>query len=176
IIMNSKRLRYSCLALVICLNIVTGCDNYLDIVPDNVATLDNAFTVRTQAEKFLHTCYSYMPRNGDLGSDPAMLGGDEIWRISERGGAMFNIARGLMNVVSPYGDNWQLMYRALRDCNIFLENIEKVTDMEAPERARWASEVKFLKAYYHFCLVRMYGPVPLVEKNLPISADPEEVK
>lgn len=174
--MNSKRLRYSCLALVICLNIVTGCDNYLDIVPDNVATLDNAFTVRTQAEKFLHTCYSYMPRNGDLGSDPAMLGGDEIWRINERGGAMFNIARGLMNVVSPYGDNWQLMYRALRDCNIFLENIEKVTDMEAPERARWASEVKFLKAYYHFCLVRMYGPVPLVEKNLPISADPEEVK
>ncbi|MEC3878513.1 RagB/SusD family nutrient uptake outer membrane protein [Parapedobacter sp. 10938] len=174
--MNSKQFKYRCLALIVGLNTLVACDSYLDIVPDNIATLDNAFTVRTQAEKFLHTCYSYMPKNGDLGSDPAMLGGDEIWRINERGGSMFEIARGLMNIVNPYGDNWQLMYRALRDCNIFLENIENVTDMEAPERARWASEVKFLKAYYHFSLVRRYGPIPLIKENLPIWADPDEVK
>src|SRR3546814_11787477 len=48
--------------------------------------------------------------------------------------------------------------------------------MEAPERDRWAGEVKFLKAYYHFCLVRRYGPIPLIKENLPIGADPDEVK
>jgi hypothetical protein len=36
--------------------------------------------------------------------------------------------------------------------------------------------VKFLKAYYHFYLVRMYGPIPLIKTNLPISADVNEVK
>ena len=38
---------------------VTGCTDFLDIVPDNIATIDNAFTLRTNAEKFLFTCYSF---------------------------------------------------------------------------------------------------------------------
>ena len=172
-----KKLIKNSLGIVLLMICISACKKYLDIVPDNIATLDNAFAVRTQAEKFLFTCYSYMPRDGDLGSDPAMQGGDEIWRIDQNGGAMFNIARGLQNAVSPYGnDRWGNWYRGIRDCNIFLENISKVQDMAAPERARWISEVKFLKAYYHFCLVRMYGPIPVVKENLPIDADPETVK
>lgn len=174
--MSNKSVTCNIIGWALLLILISGCKKYLDVVPDNVATLENAFTVRTQAQKFLATCYSYMPRNGDFGSDPATQGGDEIWRIITNGGNMFNIARGLMNSTNPYGDNWQPMYRALRDCNIFLENIDKVADMESPEKARWASEVKFLKAYYHFILVRMYGPVPLVKENLPIWATPEEVK
>ena len=106
-------------AVALFLILFSGCKKYLDVVPDNVATLENAFTVRTQAQKFLATCYSYMPRNGDFSNDPATQGGDEIWRIITNGGNMFNIARGLMNSTNPYGDNWQTMYRALRDCNIF---------------------------------------------------------
>ena len=46
-----------------------SCNNYLDIVPDNIATIDNAFTMRTEAEKFLFTCYNYMPAHGSK-SDP----------------------------------------------------------------------------------------------------------
>src|SRR5699024_577689 len=30
--------------------------------------------------------------------------------------------------------------------------------------------------YYHFYLIRMYGPIPLKKENLPIDADPETVK
>ena len=37
-----------------------GCGSWLDIVPDNVATLDNAFALRTTAERYLFTCYSYL--------------------------------------------------------------------------------------------------------------------
>ena len=36
--------------------------------------------------------------------------------------------------------------------------------------------MKFLKAYYHFCLFRMYGPIVIADDNLPISATPEEVR
>ena len=147
----------------------------MDVVPDNVATIDNAFTMRTQAQKFLFTCYSYMPKDGDLADNPALVGGDEMWEIDTRG-AYFNIAKGLQNVVSPYGDRWTALYRGIRDCNIFLENIDKVPDMEETEKRRWIAEVKFLKAYYHFYLVRMYGPIPIVKENLPINADVEAVK
>jgi hypothetical protein len=34
----------------------SGCADYLDIVPDGVATMDNAFSTRINAEKSLFTC------------------------------------------------------------------------------------------------------------------------
>ena len=155
---------------------LNSCKKYLDVVPDNVATIDNAFTMRTQAEKFLFTCFSYMPKDANISGNPA-LGGDEIWRLQNDGSETFSISRGLQNVVNPRGDGyWGGLYQGLRDCNIFLENVGKVPDLSDSERARWVAEVKFLKAYYHYYLVRMYGPIPLIKENLPIDADVNEVK
>lgn len=163
--------------LLFLLTLFAGCKKYLDVVPDNVATIDNAFAMRAQAEKFLYTCYSYMPKDANGYENPAFSGGDEIWRRPNSAGEMWNIARGMQNIVSPYGNGfWNNMYRALRDCNIFLDNIGRVPDMDEAERNRWIAEVKVLKAYYHFYLVRMYGPVPLVKANLPIDATTEMVR
>src|SRR3546814_17785080 len=53
--------------------------NYLDVVPDNVATVEYAFRMRSQAEKYLFTCYSYLPKYGNWGNNPGLLTGDEIW-------------------------------------------------------------------------------------------------
>lgn len=161
---------------LIFLTLISSCKQYLDVVPDNVATLDNAFTMRNQAEKFLFTCYSFMPDDGNVDRDPAMLGGDEIWRIATNNGTFFNLARGYQNKVSPYGDSWTSLYQGIRDCNIFLENIGKVPDIDESERSQWIAEVKFLKAYYHFYLVRMYGPIPIIKTNLSIDADVNQVK
>lgn len=170
-----KNIRIGVFTLII-LSVISSCKDFLDVVPDNVATIDNAFAMRNQAEKFLFTCYSFMPKDGNLDQDPAMMGGDEIWRLESFAGGFFNMARGLQNVVSPYGDNWTSLYQGLRNCNIFLENIGRVSDIDEPERIRWISEVKFLKAYYHFYLVRMYGPIPMMKVNLPVDADMNSVK
>jgi len=157
--------------------LTVACTDYLDVIPDNVATVDNAFAMRSQAEKYLFTCYSYLPRHGNPGLDPAMEGGDEIWRLNNQGSQYFNLARGYQNVSNPYGDNlWVSLYGGLRDCNIFLENIGLVPDLSETERRQWISEVKVLKAYYHFYLVKMYGPIPLIKENLPIDATFEETK
>ncbi len=169
-------------ALVVVLLTGSSCE-YLDVVPDNVATLDNAFTSRNMAEKFLFTCYRYLPSHGSFTSDPAFLAGDEIWTYEgttpEAASGAMQIARGNQNIATPFVNFWDgqsLPFRGIRDCNIFLENIEKVPDMESGERARWIAEAKFLKAYYHFWLLRMYGPIPVIRENLPISAGPDEVK
>jgi len=47
--------------------------------------------------------------------------------------------------------------------------------MDQFEKDRWAAEAKFLKAYYHFTLLQMYGPIPIIKENLPINASKEEV-
>ncbi|HEX5554306.1 MAG TPA: RagB/SusD family nutrient uptake outer membrane protein, partial [Chitinophagaceae bacterium] len=155
--------------------------NYLDIVPDDVATIDNAFVSRSEAEKFLFTCYSYLPSEDNLQQDPAFLGGDECWYYAVSNNP-WNIARGSQNIVKPYVDYWDgstsgtPCYKAIRDCNIFLANIDKVPDLDQFDKDRWRSEVMFLKAFYHWLLLRMYGPIPIVNKNLPVSSGPDEVK
>ncbi|HYH55900.1 MAG TPA: RagB/SusD family nutrient uptake outer membrane protein, partial [Anseongella sp.] len=167
------------------LGCLASCNNYLDVVPDNIATIDNAFTMRSEAEKFLFTCYSYLPNEGDPQWNPAFVAGDEFWQfypVTNFNSNSLEIARGNQNIVRPYLNFWdgdmggEPLFTALRDCNIFLENIDKVIDLEPYMKVRWVAEVKFLKAYYHFWLLRMYGPVPIIDKNLPISSTVEEVK
>jgi len=159
-----------------------SCSDYLDVVPEGVATIDMAFNQRDETLKYLYTCYSYMPRNGNPGSDPAILGSDELCTYDDHynfGGfdlSSVKIARGLQNTTSPLLDMWGSLYQGIRDCNIFLENVVKVPDLPDWERKQWIGEVKFLKAYYHFYLVQMYGPVPIVRENLPIDVSVFDVK
>lgn len=159
-----------------------GCEKFLDVTPDNVATIDYAFRLRAAAETFLFTCYSYMPSHAATGGNPALFGADECWLVPTSTNNSFQIAKGNQRVVSPYMNAWQGsagckdLYQGIRDCNVFLENINIVPDMTQSEKDRWSAEVKFLKAYYHYYLVRMYGPIVLIRENLPVDASPDEVK
>ena len=41
---------------------VSSCEkDFLNVVPDNIATIDLAFNNRATAERFLSTCYTYIP-------------------------------------------------------------------------------------------------------------------
>ncbi len=154
-----------------------GSCNYLDVVPDNVATIDYSFRNRTVAEKYLYSCYSYRPPVGSVDTDPAMNGCDETWRYYNISASFVNsnISNGFQNVNSPYINYWdgensgKALWVGIRDCNIFLENIDKVADLTSSEKKRWIAEVKFLKAYYHYSLFKCYGPIPIVDVNLPVS-------
>lgn len=180
--MLHKIINYKWIAFVLLTLTFNACSDYLDVVPDNIATIDHAFSMRNEAEKYLYTCYSYMPKDGALAEDPAIMGGDEFWSVIDPaqpayGDGMFRIARGFQNANNPLGNNfWVNLYRALRDCNIFLENIGTVPDLPDWEKKQWIAEVTFLKAYYHFYLVRMYGPIPIIRDNLSIDSNSEEVK
>lgn len=163
-----------------------GCGKYLDVVPDNVATIENAFTSRTTAEKFLFTCYSYLPAHGHAGAVP-FLAGDEFWLPYPQVPQFYvnyifeGVAMGNQSVISPQMNYWdgtnggKPLFRALRDCNIFLENMPGVPGMQERERRKWIAEVKFLKAYYHYWLLRIYGPIPIIRDNIDISAGTEGV-
>lgn len=171
----------NCIVLTLC-----SCNSFLDIVPDDIATIDNAFTMRAQAEKFLFTCYYYVPNHGLLETNPAIAGGDELY-ITEsfRSAAHVHawyISHNMQSSTRPRCDYWtgedgaKDLFQGISDCNIFLENIHKVPDMTQTEKDRWTAEVKFLKAYYHYWLIRMYGPIPIKDKNVPVNAGEAEVK
>ncbi|MDR1517265.1 MAG: RagB/SusD family nutrient uptake outer membrane protein [Dysgonamonadaceae bacterium] len=161
------------------------CD-YLDVVPEGTATMDNAFSTRINSEKFFFSCYNYLPNFANLFTYPANVGGDEFfWNIDnsgirERSGS--KIARGQQTQNDPIQNYWdgardgKNMFIGLRDCNIFLDNIHKVPDLEDYERKYWMAEVKVVKAYIHFFLMQLYGPIPIVKENIDITAAPAETR
>ncbi|MFC3197156.1 RagB/SusD family nutrient uptake outer membrane protein [Parapedobacter deserti] len=166
--------------------VFNSCNKFMDIVPDNVAELNQAFSMRMMAERFLFTCYSWIPTGHSFNSNPAWLAGDEMWlnsttNFSQGSMPTWYLAMGAQNVNSPLVNYWDgnqggtHLWRGIRECNIFLENIQGVGDMDQMEKNRWAAEVKFLKAYYHYYLLRMYGPIPIVDENYEVFEDPERV-
>lgn len=165
---------------------VSSCNSYLDVVPDDgVARIDMAFNLRSTAIRYLSTCYSYMPQDGNVAGDAAMLTGDELWDLVGRivsntsarvPNTYFNIARGFQSASKVYANDWADMYQGIRACDILVENIDRVPDMTYEEKEQWKAEATFLKAYYHFHLVRKWGPVPIIRESLPIDSDMETVR
>lgn len=174
------------LAMVLSLFSLTNCSEYLNVVPDGVATLDNAFSNRINSEKFLFGCYNMIPNQNDPFVYPGNVGFDEIQWDIDAGGLVTRsgsrIATNDQNSADPFQNYWdgrrdgRNLWIGVRDCNIFLENIEKVPDLQAWERVRWISEVKFIKAYLHYFLLQLYGPIPIIDVNQPVNAKPEDVR
>jgi hypothetical protein len=160
-----------------------SCNKFLDVVPDNIATLDNAFADRYTAERYLFTCYSYLPDFASTSGNPALNCGDDIWYAEwHEWKPGVKIAKGEQNITSPYFDFWRgsnygkPLYIGIRDCNIFLENVDRVKGLNVAEKKRWIAEVTFLKAYYHYYLIRMYGPIHIIDKSIPVSAQTDQIK
>ncbi len=176
-----KRLLKNIIGIGLILGLTTSCNKFLDVVPDNAPILDQAFAMRTMAERYLVTCYSSLPQSFSMTGNAGLLAGDEFWLNSEStysGYFNWRIALGNQNGDSPLMNAWDgnngvpSLWIGITNCNTFLENISKVPDMTEDEKQMWASEVKFLKAYYYFLLVRQYGPVPIRDGNIPIYSDP----
>ena len=160
--------------------------NWLDVIPDNMPTISDAFSNRATAEKSLFSCYSYLlePMSICFYHPAYFTNRDEFeYSIDSRivDYPASKIARGEQNINAPLLNYWSggnggiNMFEAIRTCNLFLEGISNPRDMTEEERKMWIAEVKFLKAYYHFFMLQLYGPIPIIRENIPISASPDEV-
>lgn len=159
------------LLTAICLG-AGGCKKYLDIVPSDVATLDDAFKTSSGIYNFLASCYNYIPAiNGEsapdvLASDEITIPWDRTWYPS------YYLVRGSISSSSPLWDFWGSggMYDGIRQCYTFLANIDKTTSILSSSTIdRLKGEVYFLIGYYHFVLLRSYGPVVTVDHEIALS-------
>ncbi|WP_316827961.1 RagB/SusD family nutrient uptake outer membrane protein [Pedobacter miscanthi] len=177
---------YSCIFLVLCG--FASCKKYLDVTPDDIGTLDYAFRNRNEAENYLYSCYAYLQRMNDMATNPGFTTSSELIYSNTLDNFQgfnptgFNLLRGTQTAAKPGLNTWDgqegsySLWRSIRICNIMLENIDKPIDLGAAEKKRWIAETKFLKAYYHYVLFKMYGPIPLVKTNLAINSTTDEVR
>jgi hypothetical protein len=171
--MDMNRLLKKTVILTICA-FSFSCTDYLDVVPDNIRTIEDLFRIREDALSALAKVYSYMPEDNDTHATTWTLGDEYIGRLdyvtdNADNLAAMKIMEGRQSATSPLLGAWsgtnraKKLYEGIRQCNVFLANIHNVTNMTDREKAEWSAQVKFLKAYYYFRLMQQYGPVVISE-------------
>ena len=91
-------------------------------------------------------------------------------------GAVNNYVNGGWSAANPYSRTWSKCYTAIADVCMFLEKLDEadITEWQYnPDYPKWVAqmelfpyELRFLRAYFYFELLRAYGDVPLVTTTL----------
>jgi len=105
-------------------------------------------------------------------------------------GAVNNYVNGGWSAANPYSRTWEKCYTAIAEVCMYLEKIAQADISEwqyNPDYVNWVQqmelfpyELRFLRAYFYFELLRTYGDVPLVTTTLTnaqantISRTPKE--
>ena len=165
-------------AMLLC----SGCTRWLTEEQPDVTKLDDYYTSASAATQNVTACYVPLQWEygetyfsewfiGDVMSDDAVKGGGSLNDMADAYD-LENWRTQIDNsLVRSY---WKANYLGISRCNLALSYIPKMaTDTTfTPElQKRLVGEVRFLRAYYYFRLVRVFGGVPLVDHV--ISGDNE---
>jgi starch-binding outer membrane protein, SusD/RagB family len=77
------------------------------------------------------------------------------------------IASGNFTISLPrFRQDWAYYYSGIKSSNIFLENVDKNTTLPDALRNRMKGEVRFIRAWHNFNLMKWWGDVPLLKKDV----------
>lgn len=170
------------------LSIGSCTDSFLETEPITTITEENFYRTPDDAYRALAGCYDGLQQvwNGGIAFPIA----SEVLSDNAFGGTGASDGFGYQMIdefdksrssadLNLYQGNWEAYYRALYRCNVFLSKMEQIDwGTEEELRSTYESEVKFLRAYLYFDMVRLWGKVPLLteasSENIPQS-EPAEV-
>ena len=138
--------------------------NYLDIVPDEVATDKDAFANPKAAEKYLYSCYGYLPQSNAVPSCMDFSGDDTASPFVQESYVKF--AEGNYDAINTVISYWNTLFQGIRQCYMLKANIDGVPGIDQHVADDYKAQADFLIAYFHMLLIKCYGPTILV-KELP---------
>lgn len=163
---NTKAVKYAVLfcGIVFALG---SCQKFLEENPTGQLTSDYNFSSGPEGTALVVGTYrslaSYTGGAGDWGNYlPATIeyptGGAftsdahvQFWKFQT------NQTSGGM--LSNYDNFWFNNYQGVRDCNLAMSKINGITDWTASQKSAAMGEVRTLRAFYYFLLVRYFGDV-----------------
>ncbi|WP_439581570.1 RagB/SusD family nutrient uptake outer membrane protein [Dyadobacter bucti] len=171
-----------------------GCKDWLDELPINTVTEDQAWKSGSDAEGAVAKAFAIFrralagltkadtpstTRNGAWGDYyfwGDMRSGD--WITPNNDGdwqAGFENRLISRTELEPM-TNWRLFYRAIEQCNLVLENVPNITEgFTAERKAQLLAEAHFMRAMAHFYAARIWGDIPinLTARNVqPLGREP----
>ncbi len=168
--------KYSLIGLTAIL--LAGC-NFMDCDESSNYTKEDIFTSYTRTKQMVTNIYSYLP-NGFCNIDGAMQDAatDDAVHVYETSG-IYRFIDGTWSADHTVDDVWQNYYNGIRAANLYLQEATGLTfddwkyndNYEAwmKEFAYYEYEVRFLRAYFYFELIKRYRNVPLVTEVLKVE-------
>ena len=168
--MNTKNILY--IGLVCCGLTLSSCSSFLDDqVPQGTLTQDEVKDPK-YVDNVILSAYaglvtiedmnsSFSLWNYDTRSDDAYVGG-----ANDNDGAEFHVmekAKGIMTTDWPYSDIWNRFYKYLSRVSLSLDMLSEADQGNTTIQQRTA-EMKFLRAYGHFQLKRLFKNIPFVNR------------
>ena len=156
------------LSLFLC---ISGCKKF--ITKNIVGQYPESEFYTTQAQALLAINAAYEPLGftsgnnnrlwvfGDVASDDAAKGGNPGDQADIEFIDQFNVNSTNGNLASM----WTLLYDGIARCNLVLNKVPPI-QMDKNIQLRILGEAKFLRAYYYFELVNIFGDVPVVLEPL----------
>jgi len=154
---------YIVLALTITLSACSK--NFLDRAPLDQYSDETYWTSEQDAVKFASRVYEFMP-SADFFVCYEGMSDNAFSKTASWGNTLRNaqlIGNSTFVVTTDnLGDEWK--YDQVRHCFEFLQNVDKVPDMNEALKKRLIAEVKVALAYRYFIMASLYRDVPLVMK------------
>jgi len=144
----------------------------LDLVPTNNFTDQNFYTTSENVNNALNNIYSGMYNSdlyfyNDAMSDNAYTAqGSSYGNVDQVGAGTFTSS------LPKFINDWSLYYQGIKACNLFLAGIDQNKTLGADVIARMKGEVRFVRAWHHFNLMKWWGDVPLLSADIT----PDEAK
>ncbi len=157
----------------------SSCEDYLDKAPDQDLTIEETFSNYRYALLFRNGVYYNLPWElcftNDWGHNPFVLASDEMDDSHPEGVFPYLMNQGAWSADNVVQDIWNTSYQGIRKANIFLERIDDIPMENENERERWRGEMHFLRAFFHFGLLRIYGPLNYVDASSDMNDDFSEL-
>lgn len=158
--------------LIIVPLLLSGCKKYLDQDPESLNTLDKVFSNRLEATKWYNRIYSTDYFANELHDSQYynhwFFATDDAANIQDA--HVTPLVQGQLSPASPtFGSDryhFKTYYQGIRHCNVFLENVGRCKDLGELEKRRMIAEVRFMRAMFHFWMLRIYGPIAIMEKSV----------
>jgi len=140
----------------------------LDLVPTDRFTDENYWTTTEKASGVLNTAYSQIFNTDRFFYNEAMSDNAYNGRGDNQGAA--SLAAGTYDPsLGRLKEEWNDRYSGIKTCNLFLGNVDKVSNMDPTLKARMKAETRFIRAFQYFQLMTWYGDVPLFDKDLSLE-------
>lgn len=148
----------------------TSC-NFLDIVPPEQPTLNDATQDAEHTLSFLYSCYT------DIWDPTYINTTDEYTFPAQWGGNHRYMSYGLVSPNNPYDDGrWTNFWKSINQTNLFLRELENAHGCSEGQKEEWKAEAYFLLAYYHYELLQYFGPIPIIDSYQATNTPAEEFK
>lgn len=181
--MNRKEIKYNALphlVLMILILVLSGCNGYLDQVPDDRQTIDEVFQKKAPSEEYLANVYSHIRDESNQWEENPWSGNADEMNVAWAKHPIYRINIGNWNAAeAPFGF-WGNYYQGIRAATYFINNIDHNDEILRLDGRKlidqYKGEARFLRAYFYFMLMRQYGPVVLVgNKILAVDAPVSEL-